>query len=44
MVSINNCSVQVAYEVWSPGCKGVDHSKKFFVVYIPVSLCCIKYL
>jgi hypothetical protein len=28
----------VSYEVRSPGCESVDNGKKFFIVYVPVSL------
>ena len=38
MVGVNDGFVRVSYEVWSPGCEGVDNGEKFFVVYIPVSL------
>ena len=38
MVGIDNGLVWVSYEVGSPGCEGVDDSKKFLVVDIPVSL------
>jgi hypothetical protein len=34
--------MNVADEVGSPGFKCMDNSKKFFVIYVPVSLCCIE--
>ena len=44
MVSIDDGLVRVSYEVRSPSCEGVDNGKKFFVVYVPVSLCGIESL
>ena len=38
MVGIDDGLVWVPYEVWSPSRKGVDNGKKFFVIYVPVSL------
>ena len=38
MVGIDDGLMWVSYEVWSPSCEGVDNGKKFFVVYIPISL------
>ena len=38
MVGIDDGFVRISYEVWSPSCKSVDNGKKFFVIYIPVSL------
>ena len=32
----------VSYKVRSPGCEGVNNGEKFFVVYVPVSLCSIE--
>ena len=42
MVGIDNGLVWISYEVRSPSCKGVDNGKKFFVIYVPVSLCGVK--
>ena len=42
MVGIDNGFVQISYELWSPSCKSVDNGKKFFVVYIPISLSGVK--
>ena len=38
VIGIDDGLVRVSYEVRSPSCESVDHSEKFFVVYIPVSL------
>ena len=38
MIGIDKGFVWVSYEVQSPSCESVDNSKKFFVVYVPVSL------
>ena len=38
VVGVNNGPVNVANEVWSPGFECVDNGKKFFVVYVSVSL------
>ena len=42
VVSIDKDFVWVSYEVRSPSCKGMDYSKKFLVIYVPVSLRGIK--
>ena len=42
MVGVNDGFVRVSYEIRSPGCEGVDNGEKFFVVYVPVSLCGIE--
>ena len=39
MVGVDDCLVWVSYEVRSPSCESVDNGEKFFVVYVPVSLC-----
>jgi hypothetical protein len=38
VVSIDEGFVRISYEVWSPSQKGVDDSKKFLVVDVPVLL------
>ena len=42
MVGVNDGLVRVPYEVWSPSREGVDNGEKFFVVYVPISLCGIE--
>ena len=44
MVGIDDGLVWVSYEVRSPSCESVDNGEKFFVVYVPVSLCGVKSL
>ena len=42
MIGIDNGFMWVSYEVWAPSCESVDNGKKFFVIYVPVSLCGIE--
>ena len=42
MVGVNDGFMWVSYEVRSPGCKSVDDSEEFLIVYVPVSLCSIE--
>ena len=42
MISVDDGLVWVSYKVWLPGCESVDNGEKFFVVYVPVSLCGVE--
>ena len=42
VIGIDDGLVRVSYKVQSPSRESVDNGKKFFVVYVPVSLCGIK--
>ena len=42
MIGIDNGFMWVSYKIRLPSRKGMDHRKKFFIVYIPVSLHGIK--
>ena len=42
VVSVDDGVVDVPNEVGSPNLEGVDNSKKFFIVYISILLCCIE--
>jgi hypothetical protein len=44
VVGIDDGFMWVSYEVRSPSCEGVDNSKKFFIIYVPVSLCGVESL
>ena len=43
MVGIDDGFMWVSYKVWSPGCESVDNGEKFFVVYVPISLCGVEH-
>ena len=42
MIGVDEGFVWVSYEVWSPSRESVYDGKKFFVVDVPISLCCIE--
>ena len=42
MVGIDDGFMRVSYEVQLPSSESMDNSEKFFIVYVPVSLCGIE--